>query len=89
MKIKKFKIKTQLGLHARPAAHIANLTKNCRSVIKICKDNTCIDPKDILEVMLLDIRKDETFKVSASGIDEDIFMDSIKKLIDTINEEEI
>ena len=82
-------LKNKLGLHARAAAKLVQVTEKFKSDIKIVKDNVEADGKSILGVLLLaaPVGSEITFKVE--GEDEQEAIKAIEDLIeDKFGEEE-
>jgi phosphocarrier protein HPr len=50
---RRLKIKNELGLHARPAAKIAELAKTARSPVWIVKDGEKIDAASVMDILTL------------------------------------
>ena len=66
-----FRIKNQLGLHARPAARLAKLAGQFCSEIKLVKADKEADVKSILDLLSLACRFDEKVKLIVKGQDEE------------------
>lgn len=83
-----FKIINQLGLHARPAALIAQTAGNYKSTIYLAKDNVRVDAKSIMGVMMLAAEHGATLHFTAEGPDEQEAATAIKTLFENrFNEE--
>lgn len=83
-----FKIINQLGLHARPAALIAQTAGNYKSAIYLTKDNVRVDAKSIMGVMMLAAEHGATLHFTAEGPDEKEAAAAIKALFENkFNEE--
>jgi len=81
-------ILNQLGLHARPAALIAQTAGSFRSAIRLEKDEVCVDAKSIMGVMMLAAEHGATLKLTAEGPDEQEAASAIKALFENrFNEE--
>ena len=82
------KIINRLGIHARPAALIAQTAAGFSCEIQLSKDNITIDAKSIMGVMMLAAECGSTVRVMTRGIDEQQAMDAIKYLFENkFNEE--
>ena len=82
------KIINQLGLHARPAALIAQTAGNFTSSIHLAKDEVSVDAKSIMGVMMLAAEHGSTLQLSVEGPDEQEAAAAIKQLFDNkFNEE--
>lgn len=82
------KIINRLGLHARPAAMVAQTASNFDCDIKIAKDQVEINAKSIMGVMMLAAEYGSTLRLSFDGKDEKEACQAITKLFaDKFNEE--
>jgi phosphocarrier protein len=89
----KLTIVNKLGLHARAAGKLVNLTKTFSSQVKLARadadDAEAVDGKSIMAVMLLAAPIGAELLVSVDGDDEDAAMSAISELIaDRFGEEE-
>jgi phosphoenolpyruvate-protein phosphotransferase len=69
------------GLHARPAAVLANLAKGFRSSIKLQLDGQQANARSVTAIMGLDVRKDAVVRLLASGPDAREAIDKIGPII--------
>ncbi len=74
---KNFRIKNKLGLHARPAALLAQTASKFESKISILKDGQEVDGDSILGIMMLAAEFGSEIVVTANGKDE---KEAIKKI---------
>lgn len=82
------KIINRLGLHARPAALIAQTAAGFQSDITLTKDGVDVNAKSIMGVMMLAAEFGSTLHVRVEGPDEQAAFDAIKKIFDdNFNEE--
>ncbi len=82
------KITNQLGLHARPAALIAQTAGNFASSIHLSKDKLRVDAKSIMGVMMLAAEHGSMLQLTVEGPDEKEAAAAIKQLFDDkFNEE--
>ena len=82
------KILNQLGLHARPAALIAQTAGNFTCSIHLTKDGVSVDAKSIMGVMMLAAEHGTVLQLRAEGPDEKEAVTAIKALFDNkFNEE--
>ena len=61
----------QEGLHARPAARLAQLAKSFRSSIEIFKGDRSANAKSTVKIMLLTVKEGERIRLRAEGEDAD------------------
>lgn len=75
-------ITNKLGLHARAAAKLVQLTGRFRSQVQLTKDGQTVDGKSILGILLLAATKGSTLRIEANGADEQEAMLAIVALIE-------
>jgi phosphocarrier protein len=83
MKRKEVEIKNKLGLHARPASLLVRLAGKFEAEIMLSKDDTEINAKSILGVMMLAAGPGQSVTISAEGSDADEAVDAIASLIES------
>ena len=83
MKRKEVEIKNKLGLHARPASLLVKLAGKFESDIQLAKDDTEINAKSILGVMMLAAGPGQSITIAADGKDEDEAIDAIASLVES------
>lgn len=64
------KITNRLGLHARPAAQVAQTAARFQSDIKITKDQVEVNAKSIMGVLMLAAEYGATLHLECNGTDE-------------------
>jgi phosphoenolpyruvate-protein phosphotransferase len=69
------------GLHARPAAVLANLAKGFRSSMKLQLGNQQVNARSITAIMALDVRSGASVRLLASGPDARAAIDKIAPVI--------
>ncbi len=81
-------IKNRLGLHARPAALIAQTAAGFTCDISLEKDGVTVNAKSIMGVMMLAAEHGSSLQLSTNGPDEKSAFEAIKALFDNnFNEE--
>lgn len=75
-------IKNELGLHARAASALANLSNRFSSDIELMKDGIVVNGKSIMGILMLAAPKGSVVTVSAEGADAGEAMSAIADLID-------
>jgi phosphocarrier protein NPr len=88
MKTLQIVIVNKLGLHARAAAKLVQLSSQFASSISLEKDGEAADAKSIMEVLMLAGTKDSRLQIKAEGSDEAEAVEEIRRLIDNKFEEE-
>lgn len=82
------KIENRLGLHARPAALIAQTAAKFQSDVFLTKDQITINAKSIMGVMMLAAEFGSNLCLKVQGTDEKEAFEAIKKIFeDKFNEE--
>ncbi|BBB27284.1 HPr family phosphocarrier protein [Amphritea japonica] len=88
MQEKQITIINKLGLHARAAAKLINVTSSFSSDIQLNKDGRQVDGKSIMSVMMLAASKGTELTISTCGDDEQQALDAIEQLINNRFDEE-
>lgn len=82
-------VPNRLGLHARAAAKLVQLSNQFSSRITLEKEGERADAKSIMEVLMLAAAKDTLLTVTADGQDEAVALDEVLRLInDKFGEED-
>lgn len=83
MIVKRFTIKNQLGLHARPAALFVKTAGKFKSQVYVSKneDGPEVNGKSIMGVMMLAAEMGSTITVRVDGVDEQEAMAALEELI--------
>ena len=81
MKSEQVVITNKLGLHARAAAKLVQLSNQFDSKISLGKEDQQADAKSIMEVLMLTGTKDTLVTVTAEGTDESAALDEVLGLI--------
>ena len=63
-------IQDPLGLHARPAALLADVCKSLTSQVSICKEGRSASASGLVSLLLLEVRQGDTVTISLEGPDE-------------------
>lgn len=70
MKLEKMlKVKSKMGLHARPAAHIAKLLAKTSSFVYFTCNSKTVDAKQVMNLLLLEAAISSHVHVSVEGED--------------------
>ena len=83
MKSFSYKVKDELGIHARPAGMLVKEVKNFQSKVTLEKDGKTVDASRLVAVMGMGVKKDQTVTVTVEGDDEDAACDAIKAFFET------
>ncbi len=75
-------VKSVSGLHARPGSNLVELALTFKSDIKLIHNESTINAKEILEVMMGNINCGDKLTVVAEGADEQKALDSICEYIE-------
>ena len=81
MTTKTLKIKTESGIHARPAAMFVKMANQFPCEILVQKDDQEINGKSIMGIMMLALTKGTTITIKADGQKE---KEAVKKIAELI-----
>lgn len=81
-------VRNRAGIHARPAALIAQTANKFASEIILEKDTTTVNAKSIMGVITMAAGYNTTLTLRVDGTDEKDAADTIAKLFDSKFEEE-
>lgn len=84
----KIEIKNRLGIHARPAAMIAQEAGKYQSDIFISKDGMEVNAKSIMGIMMIAAEQGSNVELSISGGDEEAALSGLRAVFSKIFEEE-
>lgn len=70
MKELKVKVKTETGLHARPASLVVNAVAKFKSKVTVAKEGQEANLQSLLGLLSLGVAKDDTIIIKADGKDE-------------------
>lgn len=76
-KIRKVTIKNQLGLHARPAAMIAKITRNAEHPIWIVDGNNRADASSVIDILTINGKKGKTLALEVEGENDINLLDTL------------
>lgn len=79
--VKEFEIVNRLGLHARAASKLVNLTTKFNSEVFLEKDGKEINAKSIMGILILAAAKGTFVKVTVEGSDAETAIEAIGDLI--------
>ena len=71
-----------LGLHARAAASFVKIANRFQSDITVVKDESSVNGKSIMGVLMLAASKDSTISITAKGDDAKEAIEALRKLIE-------
>ena len=77
-----FTIMNTLGLHARAAAAFVKIANRFQSDIIVVKDESSVNGKSIMGVLMLAASKDSTISITAKGDDAKEAIEALRKLIE-------
>jgi len=85
MKETKIEIKEGNGLHARPAAELAALAKQFKSTILLCSGGKEANPKNIISVLALGLKKGSVIDLKIEGEDSEEALQAVVSFFDNIH----
>jgi phosphocarrier protein len=77
-----FTIMNTLGLHARAAAAFVKIANRFQSDITVVKDESSVNGKSIMGVLMLAASKNSKISITAKGDDAKEAMEALRKLIE-------
>ena len=80
--IKSFEIRNKLGLHARAAAKLVNVSNAYKAGIFFERDGVEVNGKSLLSILNLACPKGSILSIKAEGPDADLAMEELRKLIE-------
>ncbi len=80
MQSREIVVTNKLGVHARPAGMIVDITGKAKSDITLEYEGNKVNAKSILNVMMLAITPGSTVKFVANGEDEERILDKLEQL---------
>lgn len=83
MKRKEVSITNKFGLHARPAALLVKLASTFEAEVQLVKEETEVNAKSILGVMMLAAGPGNVVTIVADGRDEEDAVKAISTLIES------
>ena len=81
MKEISYVVNNTLGIHARPAALLAQCCVNFKSQVRIYLDEKVADGDNVLQILALGAKKGDTLKVAIDGDDEEVAAKAIEELL--------
>ena len=79
-------IKNETGLHARPATILAKKAAQFKSDVSIQNGDKVVNAKSLIGILSLGASKGSIIKVITSGVDEELALSEVVKLIEEIKE---
>ena len=67
-----YRVKNEFGIHARPAAHMANLACGFMCGVNIYSGGKSADAKGVLGIMGLAVKQGDELRIRFDGCDEDL-----------------
>jgi phosphocarrier protein len=85
----KVKIINKLGLHARPSAQLVTTATKFKSNVMISKGELRVNGKSIMGVMMLAAERGSELLIEVEGLDEQVALKELVKVIESGFGEEI
>lgn len=79
-------VKSETGLHARPATLLVKKASQFKADVNIEYNGKKANVKSLIGVLSLGVSKGAVLKVIISGLDEELALDEICKLIESMKE---
>ena len=81
MKEISYVVNNTLGIHARPAALLAQCCVNFKSQVRIYLDEKVADGDNVLQILALGAKRGDTLRVDIDGDDEEVAAKAIEELL--------
>ena len=81
MKEISYVVNNTLGIHARPAALLAQCCVNFKSQVRIYLDEKVADGDNVLQILALGAKKGDTLRLDIDGDDEEVAAKAIEELL--------
>ncbi len=78
---KKLKVKSKLGLHARPAAMFVETANKYLARVEVRKEDLIVDGKSILNILMLGVEYGDEITVVIDGEDAEDAMRALEAII--------
>ena len=82
MYVKEVRVENQVGLHARPATFFIQKANEFKCGIWVEKDERRVNAKSLLGVLSLGIVGGTDIRIIADGLDEQLAVDSLVRLVE-------
>lgn len=83
MYVKEVLVQNQVGLHARPATFFIQKANEFKASVWVEKEERRVNAKSLLGVLSLGVVGGTGIKVIADGVDEQVAVDSLVRLIES------
>ncbi|HKL40996.1 MAG TPA: HPr family phosphocarrier protein [Clostridia bacterium] len=83
--MKKVVIKSEHGIHARPASQIVNYAQKSPCEIFFIKDDNRYNAKSIMNIMGMGLKKGDEIFIEVTGEEKESVEEALLKLIESIN----
>ena len=85
MIFEKLIIKSEVGLHARPAAQFVKTAERFKSNVRLCKDGIWVNGKSVLGILTLSAEQGSEIILEVNGPDEQQAFNELKGVLDFEN----
>jgi phosphocarrier protein len=76
-------ISNQLGMHARAAARFVHAATAFESQVRVGLGHRVMDGKSIMGILLLAAARGSSITITASGVDEDLAVETLCRLVES------
>lgn len=81
-------VTNRLGLHARPAMSFVDLAATFKSTVTVRRDETVVDGKSIMQMMMLAATRGSVLEITAEGEDSGAALAALRALVERGFDEE-
>ena len=82
---KKFTLKNEIGLHARPASNFVKAAATFKAEVTFIKDEKEYNGKSIISVLSIGAVRGTELTLQISGIDEEAAIEALTQVIENMN----
>ena len=76
-------VSNQLGMHARAAARFVHTATAFESQVRVALGHRVMDGKSIMGLLLLAAARGSLITITASGVDEDLAVETLSRLVES------
>lgn len=84
--MKEIIVKSENGIHARPASRIIALTSGYNGTVSLIKDNKSYNAKSLIDILSMGLIKGTKVGISVEGNDAKVMEEKVVELINQIHE---
>ena len=79
---REFSVRSELGLHARPAGQFVSLAARFSSEISVARGDEWVDGRSVLSLLSLDAARGSRLRIRATGLDAAEAVEALGRLLE-------